>query len=141
MNRKYGDCVERIVLRSKAQKGTPLFGKVVFKISTVPVLILNGKDEVKFLVNERSLWCKKYQPRKSRHANGGQHWCSPAYFCRREVTTWSMMKLWFDNGIDFGFLINNNANPFSYGLVSSWFGGFLIVGFLSLSLFSFFFPF
>ncbi|KAL6322331.1 hypothetical protein AAG906_007884 [Vitis piasezkii] len=45
---KYGDCVERIVLRSKAQKGTPLFGKVVFKISTVPVLILNGKDEVKF---------------------------------------------------------------------------------------------
>ena len=73
MNRKYGNCVEKIALRSKGPEETPQFGQVVFKKSTLPLLILNGKDEVRFVIDQRSFWCKKYQDRNTRHGNGGQN--------------------------------------------------------------------
>lgn len=83
--------MERIVLRSRGGKnGTPLFRKVVFKVSTMTVLILNGRNEVKFMVNEQSLWCKKYQSRKNRHEDE-EHRCNHSYCCRREVATFFLL--------------------------------------------------
>ncbi|KAL6311492.1 hypothetical protein AAG906_022926 [Vitis piasezkii] len=54
-SKKYGDCIERVGVQSKAQdKGPPLFG-----------MILGGTNDAKFTINGRTLWCKKYQARKN----------------------------------------------------------------------------
>ena len=43
-DRKYGDCIEKEDVQSKARdKGPPLFGLMVFKSSIMPRMILGGK--------------------------------------------------------------------------------------------------
>ena len=65
-DRKYGDCIERVDVQSKAlDKGPPLFGTMVFKSSAMPGMILRGKNDAKFTINGSTLWCKKYQARKN----------------------------------------------------------------------------
>ncbi|GMI73871.1 hypothetical protein HRI_001056400 [Hibiscus trionum] len=70
---KYGDCLERVYVHLPAPKDikernikTPQFGKVVFKTSHVPLLVtLGGKRQIKFTVDGKPLWCKKYDTSKS----------------------------------------------------------------------------
>ncbi|XP_057980551.1 uncharacterized protein LOC131166219 [Malania oleifera] len=63
-NQKYGGCVERVYVHRPA-----LFGKVVFTNSVLPLLVLNGHDNAKFIINGRTVWCKKFQLHKNHHNN------------------------------------------------------------------------
>ncbi|KAG6597035.1 uncharacterized protein LOC111449194 [Cucurbita moschata] len=65
--RNYGSCIERVYVHYP-DGGTqlPLFGKVVFVASSIPAIILGGKDEAKFSIESKTLWCKRYEARKTR---------------------------------------------------------------------------
>ncbi|KAK8630647.1 hypothetical protein V6N13_079431 [Hibiscus sabdariffa] len=72
-NLKYGDSLERVYVHLPAPKEvkernirTPQFGKVVFRTSVVPMQVtLGGKRQVKFTVDGKPVWCKKYDTSKS----------------------------------------------------------------------------
>ncbi|XAR63240.1 hypothetical protein NMG60_11023115 [Bertholletia excelsa] len=53
---KYGACVSKIYLH-QPMDGVPLFGKITFKYSFVPRLIMNGRERVKFTIGGRTMWC------------------------------------------------------------------------------------
>ncbi|KAK4848492.1 hypothetical protein QYF36_013742 [Acer negundo] len=40
----------------------PLFGKIVFKASSIPIRVLNGEEQTKSMVDGKPLWCKKFRP-------------------------------------------------------------------------------
>ncbi|WCJ22973.1 hypothetical protein M5689_005029 [Euphorbia peplus] len=88
-SRKYGECVERVYVHwsnkkteirhtpasrtndrhtpaNSAPPNPALFGKVVFKTSSVPALILGGDKEAKFFVDTKPLWCKRFDDKKKR---------------------------------------------------------------------------
>ncbi|WCJ22971.1 hypothetical protein M5689_005027 [Euphorbia peplus] len=44
----------------------PLFGKLIFKTSFVPALILGGEREAKFFIGRKPLWCKRFDDKKKR---------------------------------------------------------------------------
>ncbi|KAF5952861.1 hypothetical protein HYC85_010805 [Camellia sinensis] len=56
---EFGRYVEKIYIH-KPRDSVPLFGKITFKASFVPAAILNGRDQVRFTVFGRTIWCKKY---------------------------------------------------------------------------------
>ncbi|XP_044502378.1 uncharacterized protein LOC123223303 [Mangifera indica] len=64
-NDKYGPCVERVYVHWPVPRTVnappPLFGKVVFKMSSIPIWILNGHEQTKFKVDGKPLWCKKFE--------------------------------------------------------------------------------
>ncbi|GMJ01195.1 hypothetical protein HRI_003788700 [Hibiscus trionum] len=70
---KYGDCLDRVYVHMPGPKEvketsitTPQFGKVVFKTSCIPmVLTQSGRKEIKFVVDGKPLWCKKFDLSKS----------------------------------------------------------------------------
>ncbi|KDP28840.1 hypothetical protein JCGZ_14611 [Jatropha curcas] len=70
---KYGPFVERVYVHwpnpKNGKKTSPLFGKVVFRASFIPILILNGQNEVKFWVDAKPLWCKRFDPEKKNRRN------------------------------------------------------------------------
>uniref|UniRef100_A0A0A0L3N4 Uncharacterized protein n=1 Tax=Cucumis sativus TaxID=3659 RepID=A0A0A0L3N4_CUCSA len=47
-------------------KQLPLFGKVVFVASSIPAIVLGGKEEAKFSIDTKTMWCKKFESRKAR---------------------------------------------------------------------------
>ncbi|MBA0553523.1 hypothetical protein Goshw_017583 [Gossypium schwendimanii] len=69
----YGDCVERVYVHWPQPKDseennitTPQFGKVVFKTSSIPlVMTLCGKRQIKFMLDGKTLWCKMFDPQKA----------------------------------------------------------------------------
>lgn len=63
--RRYGPCVERVYVHQPEEEGeAALFGKVVFKGSVIPAAVMMGhRQAVKFLVDKKPLWCKKFQPK------------------------------------------------------------------------------
>ncbi|CAK9319211.1 unnamed protein product [Citrullus colocynthis] len=65
--RKYGACIERVYVHyPDGGKQPPLFGKVVFVASSIPAVILEGKEEAKFFIDSKTMWCKKFEARKAR---------------------------------------------------------------------------
>ncbi|KAF2309953.1 hypothetical protein GH714_005772 [Hevea brasiliensis] len=60
---KYGPCVERVYVHwpcpRRRNRRSALFGKVVFKAFCVAFVILSGKNEAKFKVDGKPLWCKR----------------------------------------------------------------------------------
>ncbi|KAK8487864.1 hypothetical protein V6N13_045989 [Hibiscus sabdariffa] len=72
---KYGDSLESVYVHLPAPKDVkerkirapkPKFGKVVFTTSVVPMqLTMGGKRQVKFTVDGKPVWCKKYDTSKS----------------------------------------------------------------------------
>ncbi|KAL5794951.1 hypothetical protein ACOSP7_003545 [Xanthoceras sorbifolium] len=62
----FGPCVERVYVhwpdQEKYRKHPPLFGKILFKFSSIPLGILAGKNKKKFSVDGKPLWCKKFDP-------------------------------------------------------------------------------
>ncbi|XVE69259.1 hypothetical protein DITRI_Ditri09bG0138000 [Diplodiscus trichospermus] len=68
---KYGDCIEKVYVHWPRafyrERTTPKFGKVTFKSSFIPQTITNcGKKQSKFMVNGKPLWCKKFDPNKTK---------------------------------------------------------------------------
>ncbi|CAI0472208.1 unnamed protein product [Linum tenue] len=56
--RRYGRCVERVYI----DRGEPpMYGKVYFRASYIPAMILGGEDEVRFSVAGKSLFCKRFR--------------------------------------------------------------------------------
>ncbi|KAG5565439.1 hypothetical protein RHGRI_001355 [Rhododendron griersonianum] len=60
MARGFGAYVEKIDIHQPRDIDYPLFGKITFKLSCVPALILNGEEKVKYCIDGRTVWCKKY---------------------------------------------------------------------------------
>uniref|UniRef100_A0A2C9WPK8 RRM domain-containing protein n=1 Tax=Manihot esculenta TaxID=3983 RepID=A0A2C9WPK8_MANES len=71
---KHGPCVERVYVhrpydpRNESNE-PPLFGKIVFKTYSVAAMILNGRNEAKFWVDGKPLWCKRFNPEKKMAGN------------------------------------------------------------------------
>lgn len=76
--RKYGPCIERVYVHyPEGGNQPPLFGKVVFVASSIPAIVLGGKDEAKFSIESKTLWCKRYETRKARSrvsASASRRW-------------------------------------------------------------------
>ncbi|KAK8614751.1 hypothetical protein V6N13_068544 [Hibiscus sabdariffa] len=71
---KYGDCLERVYVHrprpndddKETNVTTPQFGKAIFKTCWIPLTLTEcGKREIKFIVDGKPLWCKKYDVSKS----------------------------------------------------------------------------
>ncbi|AET01189.1 hypothetical protein MTR_8g006200 [Medicago truncatula] len=61
--KKYGDCVQSVtMLRGNEGQESALCAKVIFKLSRTLFLATSG--EMNFFVNGKSIWCKRYQPKK-----------------------------------------------------------------------------
>ncbi|GLT51585.1 hypothetical protein SLA2020_249850 [Shorea laevis] len=68
-NYKFGPCVERVYVhwpQPKTRSIPALFGKVVFTTSCIPAMILGGDSNIKFTVDGKPLWCKKFEPKHKR---------------------------------------------------------------------------
>ncbi|KAK2650710.1 hypothetical protein Ddye_018199 [Dipteronia dyeriana] len=61
---KYGQYVERVYVNWQEPSiyGPPLFGRIVFKASCIPLDVLNGYQQTRFMVYGKPLWCKKFRP-------------------------------------------------------------------------------
>lgn len=63
MGRRWGDCIERVMMERTPPGVTPMYGRIVFTGESFIGLVLNGERLVKFMVNGRQLWARKYVPR------------------------------------------------------------------------------
>ncbi|GMH22370.1 hypothetical protein Nepgr_024213 [Nepenthes gracilis] len=63
---KYGDCIERIYVNNTNPAAPPLFGKVVFSGKAIADMIMSDHEQVRFRINGRALWCKRYRLRQER---------------------------------------------------------------------------
>ncbi|KAJ9188911.1 hypothetical protein P3X46_000263 [Hevea brasiliensis] len=61
MTRKFGNCVEAIHMRIQPQ---PLFARVVLKSVSAMEKILGGKDILKFRVNGKDVWARRFVPKQ-----------------------------------------------------------------------------
>ncbi|KAJ3681845.1 hypothetical protein LUZ60_014418 [Juncus effusus] len=62
-NERWGDCIERVMMERTPPGGTPMYGRIVFKSESFIRLVLNGERVLKFTINGRQLWARKYVPR------------------------------------------------------------------------------
>ncbi|XP_073002612.1 uncharacterized protein [Typha latifolia] len=60
---KWGNCIERVMMERTATGITPMYGRIVFTSESFIGLVLNGERLVKFVINGRQLWARKYVPR------------------------------------------------------------------------------
>ncbi|PQQ01724.1 uncharacterized protein Pyn_36143 [Prunus yedoensis var. nudiflora] len=66
-NERFGSCVERVYVHCPHPWENPLFGKVVFNSVLIPAIVLRGQVQVKFKIDRRPLWCKRFD--RGRHRN------------------------------------------------------------------------
>lgn len=57
----------------KGEDGMALFGKVVFCNTYIPGFILGTQKEIKFVVNGKTLWCKRFVRRNARNNRMDHH--------------------------------------------------------------------
>jgi len=57
------------MLRGNEGQESPLCAKVIFKLSSTLFLATSG--EMKLFVNGKSIWCKRYQPKKKQGQDKG----------------------------------------------------------------------
>ncbi|KAJ3696095.1 hypothetical protein LUZ60_001472 [Juncus effusus] len=62
---RWGDCIDRVMMERTPLGGSPMYGRIVFKTESFIGLILNGERVVKFNINGRQLWARKYVPRSA----------------------------------------------------------------------------
>nr|CAD1835082.1 unnamed protein product [Ananas comosus var. bracteatus] len=60
---RWGDCIERVMMERTPPGVTPMYGRIVFTGESFIGLVLNGERLVKFMINGRQLWARKYVPR------------------------------------------------------------------------------
>jgi len=61
----YGDCIEALFMQETQPNEQPLFGRIVFhKVSTID-LILRGAAKVKFSINRKHVWVRKFVPKRT----------------------------------------------------------------------------
>ncbi|OVA10561.1 hypothetical protein BVC80_8987g36 [Macleaya cordata] len=64
--RKYGDCVEKIHMQGVPPNKQSLYARVVFFTASKISEILEGKERVKFTINGRHIWARRYEAKRSR---------------------------------------------------------------------------
>ncbi|KAM6556305.1 hypothetical protein CsatB_003324 [Cannabis sativa] len=66
-NRKFGcSCVYKVyVYKPERKEEPPLFGKVIFKKSSIPAMVMGNRNQVKFVVDNKPLRCKRFHDRGS----------------------------------------------------------------------------
>ncbi|KAB1225222.1 hypothetical protein CJ030_MR1G025745 [Morella rubra] len=60
LNGKYGACVERAYVHRPNPNAPALFGKVVFNSCWMPTAIMDKREQTKFSVDGKPLWCKRF---------------------------------------------------------------------------------
>jgi len=60
----YGDCIESLFMQETPPNVQPLFARIVFhKMSTID-MILRGASKVKFSINRKHVWVRKFVPKR-----------------------------------------------------------------------------
>ncbi|CAJ2649960.1 hypothetical protein L195_g041873 [Trifolium pratense] len=62
----FGDCIENFKFQETANNEQPLFARIVFhNVSTIQ-MILGGASKVKFTINGKHVWARKFVPKRGR---------------------------------------------------------------------------
>lgn len=64
LNRHFGD-VEMVNLEKPEDGKPPLYAHVSFYTMTTVLRVLNGADKVKFIINGKDLWARRFIPKKN----------------------------------------------------------------------------
>ncbi|KAF8403068.1 hypothetical protein HHK36_011162 [Tetracentron sinense] len=64
--RKYGDCIETIYMQEVDENVQALYARLVIREASTIATILKGKDKVKFVINGKHVWARRYVPKKQR---------------------------------------------------------------------------
>lgn len=62
--RAYGDCIDSLVMQDVQSSEQSLFAKIVFRSAATIDVILNGLGKVKFTINGKHVWARKYVPKR-----------------------------------------------------------------------------
>ncbi|KAH7682971.1 hypothetical protein IHE45_05G153600 [Dioscorea alata] len=65
-NERLGECVERVMMERTPIRATPMYGRIIFTSDALIDILLNGERVVKFVINGRHVWGRKYIPRTNR---------------------------------------------------------------------------
>jgi hypothetical protein len=63
MDRKWGDCIVRVLMEKTTGGAPPMYGRIIFKSEAFVSLVLNGEPLVKITIAQRQIWLRKYIPR------------------------------------------------------------------------------
>ncbi|KAF5198304.1 Rho guanine nucleotide exchange factor [Thalictrum thalictroides] len=58
--RNYGDVVERIRMEETPPNAQPLYAHVTFRSASAIDLVLNGTEQVEFVINGKQVWTRRY---------------------------------------------------------------------------------
>ncbi|XP_004508244.1 uncharacterized protein [Cicer arietinum] len=66
----YGDCIEALFMQEVAGNEQALFARIVFhKVNTID-MILRGASKVKFSINGKHVWARKFVPKRGNASTG-----------------------------------------------------------------------
>ncbi|XVF35133.1 hypothetical protein REPUB_Repub18cG0118600 [Reevesia pubescens] len=63
-SRAYGDCIESLHMQEVLPNGQSLFARIVFHSVSAIEAILNGMGKVKFTINGKHVWARKFVPKR-----------------------------------------------------------------------------
>jgi hypothetical protein len=64
--RSYGDCVESLHMQEVQPHQQALFARIIFHKATTMEMILRGMGKVKFSINGKHVWARKFVPKRAR---------------------------------------------------------------------------
>ncbi|KAL7194001.1 hypothetical protein ACSBR2_025610 [Camellia fascicularis] len=67
--RIYGDCIESLYMQEVQPGEQSLFARIVFYLPCSIELILNGVEKVKFTINGKHVWMRKFVPKRRRSSS------------------------------------------------------------------------
>ncbi|OMO91801.1 hypothetical protein COLO4_18099 [Corchorus olitorius] len=62
--RAYGDCIESLHMQEVQPNQQSLFARIVFHSVSSIEMILNGMSKVKFTINGKHVWARKFVPKR-----------------------------------------------------------------------------
>ncbi|KAA0055776.1 uncharacterized protein E6C27_scaffold181G001620 [Cucumis melo var. makuwa] len=63
-NTNYGDCIENFQMQEVEANEQALFARIVFKFPSTIDLILRGQPRMKFTINGKHIWARKFIPKQ-----------------------------------------------------------------------------
>ncbi|XP_038880472.1 uncharacterized protein LOC120072131 [Benincasa hispida] len=63
-NKNYGDCIENFQMQEVEANEQALFARIVFKLASTIDLILRGQPRMKFTINGKHIWARKFIPKQ-----------------------------------------------------------------------------
>ncbi|AET02666.2 hypothetical protein MtrunA17_Chr8g0355651 [Medicago truncatula] len=62
----YGDCIEALFMQETQPNEQPLFARIVFHMVSTIDMILRGASKVKFSINRKHVWVRKFVPKRTK---------------------------------------------------------------------------